>query len=130
MYQPPAQPENLYPAEGGPVPGQPVTPVVQPVVNQPIYQPPIVNQQQPVAVYQQPLIKLKTSSVNIICPHCHNQVQTIVETKCNCLNCCFCWCFCLLWLIVELVSDKDLNCQDAVHKCPSCGCVIGNFTAC
>ena len=27
MYQPPAQPENLYPAEGGPVPGQPVTPV-------------------------------------------------------------------------------------------------------
>ena len=45
MYQPPAQPENLYPAEGGPVPGQPVTPVVQPVGNQPIYQPPIVNQQ-------------------------------------------------------------------------------------
>jgi len=69
MYQPPAQPENLYPAEGGPVPGQPVTPVVQPVGNQPIYQPPIVNQQQPVVVYQQPLIKLKTSSVNIICPH-------------------------------------------------------------
>ena len=128
MYQPPIPPDqNLYPAQGGPVPGQPVTPVVQP--NQPIYQPPIVNQQQPVVVYQQPP-KLKTTPVSLVCPHCHNQITTLVETHFNCLNCCLC-CYCLLlWLIVELANDKDLNCTDATHKCPSCGSVIGVYTAC
>ena len=94
-----------------------------------MYQPPVVNQQQPVVVYQQPLI-LKTSPASIVCPHCNNQITTVVETNCNCLNCCFCWFFCCIWLIVELVNGKDLNCQDATHKCPSCGCVIGSYSAC
>ena len=134
MYQPP---QNLYPAQGGPIPGQampiqpgqPITPIAQPYPNQPMYQPPIANQQQPIVVYQQPL-NLKTSPANVVCPYCRNQVVTLVETNFNCLNCLFCCWFVELWLIIELVRGKDLNCTDAVHKCPSCGQVIGNYSAC
>ena len=143
MYQPQAQPtQNLYPAQGGPIagepmpiqPGQPITPVAQPYPNpnpnQPFYQPPpIVNQQQPIVIYQQPL-NLKTSPTNVTCPYCRNQVVTLVETNFNCLNCLFCcWAF-YLWIIVELVRGKDLNCTDATHKCPSCGKVIGYYSSC
>ena len=138
MYQPQVQPtQNLYPAQGGPVPGQPypyqpgqpIPPVAQPYTNQPAYQPPIVNQQQPIVVYQQPPV-LKSSPAFLVCPHCRNQVTTIVETNFNCGNFLFCFCFFYLWIIVELVNGKDLNCSDAIHKCPRCGNTIGNYSAC
>ena len=110
-------------------PGQPINPVAQPYPNQPMYQPPSVNQQQPIVIYQQPPI-LKTTPASAVCPHCKNQVLTVVETSFNCLNCCFC-CFAFYaWIIVELVRGKELNCTDAIHKCPSCGNVIGSYDAC
>ena len=152
MYQPTGQQDNLYPAQPGPVPaepilpptqpagfGQPIQPVAQPYnpppgsYGQPTYQPPVQNQQQPIVVQQYvnaPPVKLKSSPVSMFCPHCKKTVTTVVSTQFNCLNCCFCFCFCLLWLIVELVSDKDLNCTDATHKCPNCKNVIGVYRSC
>ena len=119
--------------------GQPMPPIAQPVpVAQPVpaaqpvpYGPPVQNQ--PIVVNQYvpaAPVKFKTSPVSMVCPYCKNNITTLVDTQFNCCNCCFCFCFCLIWLIVMLVSEKDLNCSDATHKCPSCGKVIGSYQSC
>ena len=153
------QPENLYPGPEGQVSpaeplmpptsqpqayGQPIAPAVQayqqppPYPGQPMapasatYQPPMANQQ-PIVVNQaipQAPLKLKTMPASIVCPHCHNNVTTVVDTQFNCLNCCFCWFFCICWCCVNLINDKDFNCTDATHKCPQCGQVVFQYNAC
>ena len=153
------QPENPYPAPVGQVSpaeplmppteqpqyyGQPIAPAVQ-SYQQPtpdsglpmapasaIYQPPMPNQQ-PIVVNQvipQAPLKLKTMPAEIVCPHCHNNITTVVETQFNCANCCFCWYFFPCWCIANLVNDKDFNCADATHKCPQCGQVVFQYNAC
>ena len=109
-----------------PLPGNQI-PMAQPYAypsnlpNQPI----IVNQYIPV----QP-IPFKTEPINMVCPFCKSNITTNVETEFNCLNCCFCcWNF-VLWIIVQLVREKELNCTDATHKCPNCGQIIGKYNAC
>ena len=111
-------------------PGQPMTPLVQPAPLQPVTgvavnQPIVVNQ-----VVPGYLTKFKTSPVSMVCPYCNNQIITQVRTEFNCCNCCFCWFFCLIWLIVQLASDKELNCTDATHYCPSCNRLLGQYKAC
>ena len=147
------KPENINQVEPGPevteplMPqtaqpqgyGQPIQVVVQPTV-QPAYcqpgpqivvQPPIQNQ--PIVVNQViPVvqIKLRSSPVAMICPFCKNNITTVTDTQFNCLNCCFCYWAFIIWIIVQLISDKDLNCTDAVHKCPKCGNIVGKYEAC
>ena len=149
------QPQNLYQAQNGPIIGseplmnsqaqpmivgqpmvqmnQSMTPMQQmgpiPSVN-PAYQ--IPNQSPPIIVNQIPINpgNLKTSPVNTICPFCRNSISTLVEKEFNCLNCCFCCWSWPIWLIVQLVRDKELNCTDATHKCPNCGRIIGQYNAC
>ncbi len=151
------QPQNLYPAQNGQVGGveplmynqgqpmvtaQPIpqassmAPMNQPIVDpiygtQPIYQ--IPNQNQPIVVNQiipvSP-IQLKTNPVSTVCPFCRNNITTVVETEFNCLNCCFCCWNMVLWLIVQLVREKELNCTNATHKCPMCHRIIGQYNAC
>ena len=154
-----AQPENLYQGQEGPIPraealmppmlqhqayGQPLPPAIQPYLqpnpypgqpipqSQPNYQPTFPNQQ-PIVVNQyisQAPLKLRTTPAVIVCPHCHNSITTVVDTQCNCLNCCFCWCFFPFWILVNLVNEKDFNCTDATHKCPQCGQIIQQYNAC
>ncbi len=153
MYQQPP-PQNLYPAQNGPIVGaeplvpptgqqiipppqsipqgvQPIPASVQPVgaYVQPVYQ----NQNQPIIVNQLVpvnLIKFKTTPIAINCPYCKQNVTTVVTTEFNCLNCCFCCWNWVIWLIVQLVREKELNCTDATHKCPSCGKIVGQYNAC
>ncbi len=129
--QPVPQP---YPNQGGlqyppqpqyaqPVPtsiGQPITPLAQaPIQNQPI----VVNQ---VALPQ-----LKTSPVTVCCPYCKQTVTTIVETQFNCAICCLCLMTGLfVWMCFQCCRDKDLSCNDATHRCPSCQAMIGSYSAC
>ncbi len=148
MYQPP--PTNMGNEGAQPLmppqmigPGQPIQPVAQPFpsaqampLNQPMYtqqpipqiqaQPIVVNQYVPYA----PPMKFKTSPVQMICPFCKNNIRTLVDVQFNCLNCCFCFCFCMIWLLVMLIQEKDLNCSNAIHKCPSCGKVLGSYQSC
>ena len=113
-----------------------MVPMNQPIVNpnngsQPIYQ--IPNQNQPIVVNQiMPVnpIQLKTSPLLITCPYCRNNITTVVEKEFNCLNCCFCCWNMLIWLIVQLAREKELNCTDATHKCPVCNRIIGQYNAC
>ena len=101
---------------------------------QPIFQAPVMNQQQPIIVNQynpvQPL-DLKTSPTTVVCPFCKQTVTTIVETECSGASVCCCICTSLVcWVIFQICRNKDLNCNDATHKCPSCGNTIATYTAC
>ena len=145
------QPQNLYQAQNGPIIGSEplMNPMIvpQPMVemNQsmtpmqsmgpipsfsPVYQ--IPNQNPPIIVNQIPInsVNLKTTPINTICPFCRNNISTLVEKEFSCLNCCFCCWSWPIWLIVQLVRDKELNCTDATHKCPTCGRIIGQYDAC
>ena len=111
-------------------PGQPITPEVQdmPV---PTIQAPVLNQ--PIVVDQDiPMnqVKVKTTPVSMVCPFCKNNITTMVRTEFNWLNFCFCFFFRIIWLIVKIESQKELNCNDATHFCPSCGQIIGQYSAC
>ena len=65
--------------------------------------------------------KYKLSPVVTKCPHCYQQVTTNVETSCSCCACCVC---CLtgfvIYACIQCCRGKDICCQDAVHRCPSC----------
>ena len=109
-------------------PGQPVTPLAQPIAALPISSSDV---NQPIVINQVvPKTKFKTTPVSLVCPFCKSQVRTLVKTQFNCCNCCFCFFFCFLWLIIELGNDKDLNCTDAIHICPNCNRLLGRYKAC
>ena len=84
----------------------------------------------PVANNQNQII-FKSTPVFVICPNCgYNGLTRTVTTYSisNCLCCFFtdpiCWC------CFQLCRGKDLNCNDAVHCCPRCSAVLGNYSAC
>ena len=84
----------------------------------------------PVANNQNQII-FKSTPVFVICPNCGYNGLTRTETTCSIVNClcCFftdpiCWC------CFQLCRGKDLNCNDAVHYCPRCHVVLGNYSAC
>ena len=73
----------------------------------------------------------KSSSVMATCPSCKTSANTTVTTKANILNILlYCCADPLIWLIVQLVRGKDLNCCDATHTCSGCGSLIANYAAC
>ena len=85
----------------------------------------------PVANNQVNQIIFKSTPVLAICRNCGYNGLTRTVTTCsiaNCLCCLFtdpiCWC------CFQLCRGKDLNCYDAVHCCPRCSAVLGNYSAC
>lgn len=64
----------------------------------------------------------------IICPSCHDQVWTKVETKATskthlwalCLFCCLCW-------PLVCVPYCMTSCNNSCHYCPNCGAFIGEY---
>ena len=151
MYQ---QQQNLYAAQGGPVQGaEPLMPsslqpigygqdiplVVQPIPQDqqevlPTNLTPFKNQQQPYMANQNTYVQtanLKSRPVLVFCPFCKNNVITLVETHFNWLSCLCCLISRLIiWSIFQCMRNKDLNCNDATHRCPSCGNIIGTYSAC
>ena len=153
-----AQPENLFQGQEGLVKGtddlmppsvqpqaygQPLPPVAQqfqqpnlypgqPILGQPVPQGQLILTQQPIIVnqYVQTPPMLRTTPAAVVCPHCKNNIITVVDIQFSCLNCCFCYCFFPFWIIVNLINKKEFNCQDATHKCPMCGQLIQQYNAC
>ena len=89
---------------------------------------PVTNNQNTINTNQ---IIFKSTPVFVICPKCGYNGLTRTVTTCsiaNCLCCLFtdpiCWC------CFQLCRGKDLNCYDAVHCCPRCSAVLGNYSAC
>ena len=73
----------------------------------------------------------KTSPCNTVCPFCHNQIQTKINTKCNWYSCLLCYFTgCCYWALFQWCRNKNLNCCDAEHFCPVCGNKIVDYTSC
>ena len=92
----------------------------------------VVNQQSPVAVVSVLDPRLfKSSSIVIQCPFCQNVISTEVQTSCSCCACCLCcWTGFIIYAIIQCCRGKDICCRDAVHTCPTCKKVVGNYVAC
>ena len=143
----PIQPPNQTQGYGQPIPPAAMPYNPPPSYEKPTYElPPQYQQQQPIVVQQYvptqqqhyvvqqygnvPHSKVKTSPVTTVCPFCKNNVTSIVETHFNILNCCFCYLFPLFWCLYQLCADKEFLCNDAIHKCPRCGNIIGKYNSC
>ncbi len=72
----------------------------------------------------------RSFSVFAQCPKCKTQGPTNTSQACNILNCVFA-CFCGgYWSCYTAYKTKDYNCTNTVHKCGSCGEVVGEYNAC
>jgi hypothetical protein len=95
------------------------------VIQQPQMAQPQTGQAQVVPITTNQMVdypnKYKLSPVVTKCPHCYQQVTTNVETQCSCCACCVC---CMtafvVYACIQCCRGKDICCQDAVHRCPSC----------
>jgi hypothetical protein len=95
------------------------------VIQQPQMAQPQTGQAQVVPITTNQMVddpkKYKLSPVVTKCPHCFQQVTTNVETSCSCCACCVC---CMtafvVYACIQCCRGKDICCQDAVHRCPSC----------
>ena len=72
--------------------------------------------------------KLKSSSVEIVCPYCGYCNKTKTERSISYLSATFC----LLGLFIvpiciQLCRKKDLNCMDCDHYCSSCMNKLKNY---
>ena len=95
------------------------------VIQQPQMAQPQTGQAQVVPITTNQMVddpkKYKLSPVVTKCPHCFQQVTTNVETSCSCCACCCCIIsFFIIYACIQCYKGKDICCQDAVHRCPSC----------
>ena len=95
-----------------------------PYTNNPI----IINQ---VAPRFMPIPKVGPSSVTMICPICHNYINTVTTSEFNFVSCFLC---CILGFIFyacfQLCEGKGILCENVEHRCPSCGSFIGKYESC
>lgn len=72
----------------------------------------------------------RSYSVFSHCTSCKKEGPTNTSQACNILNCVFA-CFCGgYWSCYTAYKTKDYNCTNTVHKCGSCGVVVGEYNAC
>ena len=117
-----------------PAPQQPIMIPQQPIIGQPVqYIQPVVatNQVNPTMVLVRNPQDFRCTPIVCVCPNCKNTVTTIVTTNFNWLNCLCCfWSGLFFWIIFQIVRNKDISCNDAIHVCPHCQYVIFNYNAC
>ena len=88
----------------------------------------IINQMQPRGFIQ---TQFGTDPTSIICPFCLASVTTVTTSEINCASCCLCWWIgCLFYFCIQSCRNKSSCCQDIIHRCPSCGSVLGRNDAC
>ena len=102
-----------------------------------IYQPP---QQAPQIIVNQPInpqviyidtSKLRNSPFSMTCPYCKGQISTEVKKSWNWFNCVFClWAGFCCWAGMQFCRNKELNCYDSEHFCPTCHNKIGDYSSC
>ena len=73
---------------------------------------------------------LKSNSLFVICPYCHNICPTRVEKKLNTKNVFFCLLSPYIWGIHQILRNKDINCYDTKHYCLKCNMSLGSYESC
>ena len=126
------QPMNQNPFQPVQVPVQPYG---QPIMVQPGQQiggAIIVNQPVPsMVVTNVSNVKVGLSPYSTTCIFCRSPITTVVEKSLNFCSCLLClWTGLIIYVCIQMFSGKEILCCDAVHKCPNCGNIVGQYTAC
>ena len=91
----------------------------------------VTNQMQAQIVNIVPSVTFGTKPISITCQFCKNLITTQVEKSCNCCSCLLCcWTGFIFWVCIQACRNKEINCCDATHRCPSCGQLLGSYTSC
>ena len=73
----------------------------------------------------------KSKPCDTICPFCKNQIKTQTVKKCDWYSWLLCYCVGILpWITLQCCRNKQLNCFDAEHYCPTCGNKIVEYSSC
>ena len=72
----------------------------------------------------------KSGSALTFCSNCNKFVTSLVLQDFNWSNYCVFYCFGGIWLFYQSFRNKDINCYNAEHHCPTCTKVITNYNAC
>ena len=91
----------------------------------------VTNQSQPQVVNIVTTQNFGTQPVSITCQFCNKPITTTVNKTCSCCACCLCWMTGLfIWICIQCCRNKEINCWDATHVCPSCGQQLGVYNSC
>ena len=103
----------------------------QPILsNQPIVSNQILPSENPIPVSSSPP-NLKSNPQMITCPHCGHVGLTRTVNNFNIPNFICCWLTSpILWVLFQVLREKDISCVDAVHYCERCNAAIGTYSAC
>ncbi len=74
--------------------------------------------------------RLGIEPVSMICFYCLKSIVTKTSTSINCLACLCCLCATLLYLCHQCCNGKNICCINVTHRCPSCGRILGKYSAC
>ncbi len=73
-------------------------------------------------------INFGTRPISTICPFCGACVTSVVEKSFNFCSCLLClYTGALIYACIKAIIGKELFCYDAVHRCPNCGAILGNY---
>ena len=130
-YGQPVGGQPMYGPHMGGMPPHGMPPHGMPPQGVPPSQAMIVNQTQPQVVNVVSGQTFGTKPVSITCQFCKNPVTTTVNKTCNCCTCCLCFMTgFIFWVCIQCCRNKEINCWDATHVCPSCGQQLGTYTSC
>ena len=130
-YGQPVGGQPMYGPHMGGMPPHGMPPQGMPPQGMPPSQAMIVNQTQPQVVNVVSEQTFGTKPVSITCQFCKNPVTTTVNKTCNCCTCCLSFMACFIfWFCIQSCRNKEINCWDATHVCPSCGQQLGTYTSC
>ena len=130
-YGQPVGGQPMYGPHMGGMPPHGMPPHGMPPQGVPPSQAMIVNQTQPQVVNVVSEQTFGTKPVSITCQFCKNPVTTTVNKTCNCCTCCLSFMACFIfWFCIQSCRNKEINCWDATHVCPSCGQQLGTYTSC
>lgn len=74
---------------------------------------------------------LGTTEQYLKCPYCGSTELTMSDKKCNAFSIItFIFGGFFLWLIVQAIRKKEINCWDANHSCRKCHRYLGCYKSC
>lgn len=74
---------------------------------------------------------LKSRSAYACCPFCNHSSMTVTQKSCSPSSAVSCIAGgVILWLIVQAIRGKDLNCENVRHFCSNCNKEITEYRSC
>ena len=73
-------------------------------------------------------INFGTRPISTVFPFCGACITSVVEKSFNFCSCLLClYIGVVIYACIKAIIGKELFCYDAVHRCPNCGAILGNY---